>query len=249
MLKTLILHHLLDWNDLPAAERWFYRYHIPEVLRNMPSSYVNFRAVPPPPGSESYGYYNYKVHENINLGESHPPMGLLAMTPEVVPLKVIMVDVPVFPTEDLFGKGTSFDERTILRWLIVFKYPQSVSTQEGDEWYLNVHAKEVMQQPGLTRFLSYKIVPSKMPGPSEGRSFLHPKSSMSTNWYRVSEQWYENSNGWVNSIIKSPPEYTKPSWAKYDRYPFLEPDVDFASTFILERPTNDWVKEVPRFYI
>ena len=36
MVKTIIIHHLPDMNDLPAAERWFYRYHVPEVLRNQP---------------------------------------------------------------------------------------------------------------------------------------------------------------------------------------------------------------------
>ena len=69
MIKTIILHHLLDMNDLPAAERWFYRYHVPEVLRNRPVSYVSYRAVPPPPGAEAYGYFNYKVHEHVSVGE------------------------------------------------------------------------------------------------------------------------------------------------------------------------------------
>jgi hypothetical protein len=65
----------------------------------------------------------------------------------------------------------------------------------------------------------------------------------------VSEQWYEDSNGWIESVIKSPPQYTRPPWASYDHYPFLEPDVDFASTFILERPTDDWVRQVAPFYV
>ncbi len=33
MVKTFVLHHLQDLDDLPAAERWFQRFHIPEVLR------------------------------------------------------------------------------------------------------------------------------------------------------------------------------------------------------------------------
>ena len=71
MIKTIILHHLLDMNDLPAAERWFYRYHIPEVMRNFPimTRYVSYRAVPPPPGAEKFGYFNYKVHENIGSSD------------------------------------------------------------------------------------------------------------------------------------------------------------------------------------
>ena len=98
MIKTIILHHLLDTNDLPAAERWFYRYHIPEVLRNRPLSYLSFRAVPPPAGAQDYGYFNYKVHENISTGDQEASLGLAAMTPEVVPLKVVMVNLPPTPT-------------------------------------------------------------------------------------------------------------------------------------------------------
>ena len=249
MIKTIILHHLLDMNDLPAAERWFYRYHIPEVLRNQPVGYVSYRAVPPPPGAEDYGYYNYKVHENLNRGEGERPLGLTAMTKEVVPLKVIMVNVPATPTEDLLGKGTSFEEKTILRWLIAFRYPEGVGVEEGDDWYLNAHAKEVMQQPGLTRFFSYRVIaPPEVMG-KVVPAFLHPRSQVSSNWHRISEQWYENSNGWVDSVVSSPPRYTKPPWATYDRYPFLEPGVDFASTFILERPTDDWLRQVPPFYV
>jgi hypothetical protein len=52
VVKTYVVHHLPDMNDLPAAERWFYRRHVPEVLRNRQLSYVSFRAVPPPPGAD-----------------------------------------------------------------------------------------------------------------------------------------------------------------------------------------------------
>jgi hypothetical protein len=65
----------------------------------------------------------------------------------------------------------------------------------------------------------------------------------------VSELWYEDGNGGVESVVPSPPAYTKPAWATYDRYPFFDPDGDFSSTFILERPTDDWLKVVPPAYV
>lgn len=249
MIKTIIFHHLLDMNDLPAAERWFYRYHIPEVMRNRPVSYVSFRAVPPPPGAEEYGYFNYKIHENISGGGGEAALALTAMTPEVVPLRVIMVNVPPAPTEDFKGAELSIDDTTILRWVTVFRYPEGVSVEEGDDWYVNVHAPEVVRQPGLTRFFSYRVLPSPVPVRPGISTFLHPRSEISSNWHRVSELWYENANGWVESVVTSPSAYTKPPWARYDRYPFLEPGVDFASTFILERPTDDWLRVVPPAYV
>ena len=249
MIKTLIFHHLLDMNDLPAAERWFYRYHVPEVLRNRPVSYVSYQAAPPPPGAEAYGYLNYKVHENLSRGEAEEPLGLLAMTPEVVPLKVIMVNVPPAPTEDFLGSGLSHDDRTILRWLVVFRYPPGVSAEEGDDWYINVHAREAMEQPGLTRFFSYRVLPTEVPVRKGVTTFLHPRSEVSSDWHRVTEQWYENSKGWVESVVTAPPAYTGPPWAAYRRYPFFEPGIDFAGTFILERPCDDWTRQVTPFYV
>jgi hypothetical protein len=38
-------------------------------------------------------------------------------------------------------------------------------------------------------------------------------------------------------------------WAKYDKYPFLEPDVDFVSTFLLERPECDFLKDYRSYNI
>ena len=249
MIRTIIFHHLPDMNDLPAAERWFYRYHIPEVLRGRPLSYVSYRAVPAPPGAEGYGLFNYKIHENVHAGEGETKLALVSMTPEVVPLRVIMVNVPVAPTEDFLGSGRSLDEKTILRWVTVHRYPEGVGVEEGDDWFVNVHAPEVMRQPDLTRFFSYRVLASQVPVRKGASTFLHASSSISSNWHRVSELWYEDGRGWAQSVLESPPAYTKPAWATHDRYPFLRPDVDFASMFILERPTDDWVREITPAYL
>ncbi len=249
MIRTIIFHHLHDMNDLPAAERWFYRYHIPEVLRSRPLSYLSYRAVPAPAGAEAYGLYNYKMHENVHAPEGETKMALLSMTPEVVPLKVIMVNVPVAATEDFLGAGLSFENKTILRWVTVHRYPEGVSAEEGDDWFVNVHAPEVMRQPRLTRFFSYRVLPSQVPVRKGASKFLHARSEVSSNWHRVSELWYENGAGWAESVVHAPPTYTRPPWSTRAAYPFLEPGVDFASIFILERPTDDWVREITPLYV
>lgn len=249
MIRTIIFHHLLDMNDLPAVERWFYRYHIPEVLRGRPLSYVSYRAVPAPPGAERYGLFNYKIHENVHSEEGEIPLALTAMTPEVVPLRVIMVNVPVSPTNDFAGSDLSLGEKTILRWVTVHRYPRGVSAEEGDAWFVDVHAPEVLRQPGLTRFFSYRVLPSPVPVRKGVSRFLHERSSVSSDWHRVSELWYEDSRGWVESVLNSPPAYTSPPWRSYQEYPFFEPDADFASMFILERPTDDWVRQFAPAYL
>ncbi len=48
MIKTFVLHHLPDTDDLPAAERWFARLHIPEVLRQPGlTRFFRYRVQPP----------------------------------------------------------------------------------------------------------------------------------------------------------------------------------------------------------
>ena len=53
---------------------------------------------------------------------------------------------------------------------------------------------------------------------------------------------------WEAAVVTSPPRYTKPQWATQDFYPFVEPYVDFASTFILERPADDFMRDL-RAYV
>jgi hypothetical protein len=143
------------------------------------------------------------------------------------------------------------DEKTVLRWLIYLKYPEGVSEQEGEDWYLNVHAPEVLEQPGLTRFFSYKVLPHRLFAPPRpgARRFTHPDTRLTMGWNRISEQWYENPAAWRRAIIDAPPRYTRPAWASHEQYPFLAPFRHFASTFILERPTDDYLRSMPPFYV
>jgi len=255
--KAYVIHHLRDWNDMPAQERWFSRYHAPEVMRAPEVlRYVNFRAVPAPAGAEAYGYYNYHVHEatvlSVPSSGGASGTGSLSKTPEPAPMDVAVCIVPAAPTEDFLGSNLTMDEKTILRWLIVFKYPDGVPLEEGERWFLDVHAKEVMQQPGLTRFFSYKATAAGLPESAPGqtqKTFMKSATRLHQGWHRLSEQWYENANGWRKSVIESPPQYTKPPWAKYDKYPFFEPFTDFVSTFILERPSEDYTRDLRPIYI
>jgi hypothetical protein len=60
--------------------------------------------------------------------------------------------------------------------------------------------------------------------------------------------WYENFRDWRSAVIDSPPHYTKPVWASSEFYPFLAPRVDFVSSFILERPNDEFLRD-SRIYL
>ena len=264
MIKSFRIMNIRSMNDLPLMERWLLKDHCAEAISSTSpwlSRYHSFRVVPPPPEMyqelKEYGYYNWRVTElwwfnppdRLNhpweaLAPTMPPeysqiVGL-GNTPEYVPFEwngqpggpypPVTGQVPVNPTDDFLGGKETLGNKTILRWYYALKYPKGVSVEEGEDWFLNVYAKEVMKQPGLTRFFSFRTLPP-LPG---GRT---------QTWNRLVEQWYENFDGWKNSVIISPPNYTKPSWAKYDNYPFLEPYVDFVGTFILERPSDNFLRD------
>ena len=259
MIKSVFMLHSIDLpNELPAFERWLLRYHAPEVMSKdigLQVRFISYRPIPPIPEVTAYGYYNLRVEEVWfrNAGEleeleplhravgrtdrvlsftwkapwAAKPINWKEMNPGVPPRVAFSVYTP--PTEIFLGGKYRADEKSIIRWYTVTKYPKGVSLEEGEDWFLNVHTKEVLQQPGLTAFFSSRAC--HMPG-------RYP-----IEWVRLTELWYEDFNSWKKSIIDSPPKYTKPSWARYDKYPFLEPYVDFVSTFILERPDHDYIKE------
>jgi len=254
--RIYIVHHLHDMNDLPAIERWFWRYHAPEVMRgSRMTRYVSYRAVPAPEGVLEFGFYNYGIHEvnylyvpsaGLSLGN-----GGLSMTQEPAPQTVAVATVPADPTEDFLGTDMTLFDGPVLRWLVLFKYPAGVPVDECEDWYVNVHAKEVMQQRGLKRFFSYRaITDAKLPPPTGvQKPYIHPQSRLLQDWDRVSELWYEHANAWRQSVILEPPSYTLPPWATHKKYPFFQPSTDFVSTFLLERPTEDYLKDVRPFYV
>lgn len=251
MIKDVFMLNSADLpNELPAFERWYLRYHAAEVMSNRGPLLVRFiayRPLPVIPEALAYGYYNLRVTEAwFRSAEERPPMvvgrpaGILNYRWQApwakqsaqqqagnVPGVSLTVTTP--PPDVFLGGKYTADEKTIIRWFTATKYPAGVSLQEGEDWFLNTHVKEVLQQPDLTAFFSSRAI--DMPG-------------RPATWVRLTEMWYEDFNAWKRSVIDSPPKYTKPPWARYDRYPFLEPYVDFASTFLMERPDHDYLKEV-----
>ena len=107
-----------------------------------------------------------------------------------------------------------------------------------------------MKQPGLFRCFSHKAIrdPIKLPGHWAPDGAL-PPGIATHGWLRLVEMWYESFDAWHRSVIDSPPAYTPPIWATYDRYPFLEPYTDFISAFLLERPVDEFLRDSRHSYL
>jgi hypothetical protein len=251
-------------DELPYRERWLLREHAGETISWIGpwlERYVRYWTVLPPanlvPDLVHYGSYTSGI--TMHVYNDYPPglkeqwgmVGVIPMrdqkrsqTPGQVYSKAGAIDkskpvdsafcyVPFAPTQDFMGADLNPWTTSILRWFTVIKYPTGISKEEGEDWYLKVHSKEVMKQPGLLRYFSYLTMDWQSP----------------PTWHRVVEQWYADYNSWHNAVVKSPPQYTKPAWAKYDQYPFFEPYKDFLGCFVLERPTHDLLRDYMGYVI
>jgi hypothetical protein len=247
MIKSIVVHDI-PINHIAAMERWYFREHAAEIVRRYGpwlTRHESFLPVFPPPEAQVYGFYNWRVTEGWwrEIPETGPRGTFSFTVPPVWP-KVATCFIPAQPTEDFMGFELQAREKNVLRWYVLLKYPDDVTREEGEDWFLNVHAGEVMKQPGLYRFFSYKVIkePISLPGVwAPGKT--PPPDTVLHDWDRVCELWYETFDDWRKSVIEAPPHYTRPSWAKYEKYPFLEPYIDFVCSFILERPNDEFLRD------
>ena len=235
MIKHVFIGWLQGVNPI-EADRWYFRYHSKEVVRTVGPwlrRYETYRAYAPPPKSERYGATDGRLTElwydsvkafneadTSNRTYTPSPFPVSREKPMVAAITI----VPARPTEDFLGKEPMPEEKTILRWCCVFRYPEGVSVEEGEEWYLSTHSQEVKEQPGLLRYVSHRVL--------EPAPIIIP-------WHRLSELWYQNFNAWHEANIDSPPKYTKPPWGKE------EPFVNMRSIFVEYKPDVDFLKDNP----
>jgi len=247
MLKSVVMHDI-PIDHVAAMERWYCRDHAPEICRRFGPWLVrheSFLPVDAPADARRFGFYNWRVTEGVWRELPNPgPAGNLAFTVPPLWPRVATTFFPAQPTEDFLGGDVQPRERNVLRWYILFRYPQGVRFEEGESWFLNVHAAEVMQQPGLYRFFSTRGIRERLALPGSWPGQAHPPhDSLHLGWNRLIELWYENFEDWRRAVIGNPPRYTRPAWATHEQYPFVKPGVDFVSSFLLERPNDEFLRD------
>jgi len=225
------------------ADRYYFRYHSKEVMRvysPWQRRYAIFRTYEPPEeavkfnASTGRGWYVEIWFESLEAYAEADKMPK-AYTPP--PGKggfrggIAITVVPAVPSEVFIGPGPTPEERPIMRWIRAFKYPDGVSLEDGDKWYLNTHSQELKKQTGLLRYTSHLVAgnpPGKVP-------WLWPQPY----WHRLSEFWYEDFSAWRKAVIESPPRLTPPPWGSN------EPFVEMASVFVALKPTIDFIRDDP----
>ena len=248
MIRSIVVHDI-PMSRIAAMERWYYKDHAPEIVRRYGpwlARHESYLPVDAPPEARAFGFYNWRVTDGWWRELPEPgAKGAMAFTVPPVWPEVAACFIPAQPDHDFLGSDIQPYERQVLRWFCLIRYPEGVSRAEGDDWFVNVHAPEAMRQPGLYRFFSHATVDPGvgLPGTWPPAAIAPMRAGLRPRWDRLVELWYESFDDWHRSVIAAPPAYTKPSWATSPDYPFLAPRRDFACSFLLERPADEFWRD------
>ena len=58
-------------------------------------------------------------------------------------------------------------------------------------------------------------------------------------YQRVVEMWFNCPSAWHRSVVENAKEIKKPSWAKYDQFPYLQPKFEISSLFLTDTAESD----------
>lgn len=140
---------------------------------------------------------------------------------------IVFAFLPLFWEVDLKGSQRTIEDGANFRWQIVIKYPEGVSTEEGDDWFLNQLAPQIAAMPEVNRFLSSKVLDNPRTSP----------------FHRVAEIWFDSSREWHKVMVENKAQFAKPSWATYHEFPYLEPYNDITGIFLMDRPESDHLQQ------
>jgi len=243
--KSVGMHHI-DINDYASTEHWYHTYHGPQLARRYGpwlDRFESYRPAPAPFEAKQYGLVNYLCTIGIWNGiPERGPKGEMALSTPKVHARPFHFIGPVQCSEDFKGSDFEPREKTVLRWVQIFRYPKMVNQKAADDWYVNNFAKEACKKESMYRFFSFKSLDEKILLPGEWKNDTYKDMKGKTedhHWDRLSEMWFEDYNDWKKFIKES---FTQPDWANHHKYPFLKPNQNYRSCFLLERPDYDWLK-------
>jgi hypothetical protein len=251
MLKEVAIG-VFDNAPSMAETDWFYmRYHGPEITRLSGPWMTRYQLwlpyEPPEESIERFGAVRGRYAELWYREEDYldrPPMRGVTRSPfdekSTRQSGQTNIMVPANPTEVFYDSDPHPEQTTILRWVTIIRYPEGVSIEDGEKWFLEAYAKEAIKQPGLLRFVSHRAWENPggggIPGMPPGDMEMPPMMSTRLPWVRICEYWYKDFDAWRKAVLETPPDYTPPTWG--GGYPFVE----MKSTFIPYYHDVDFLK-------
>jgi hypothetical protein len=246
--------YVFDVPDTMISDRSYFTTHSQEIVRIMGPwlrRYWSFRLFDVPAEADRFNVRRGRMTEAYTTWEEFQEARLDRIgdftkhpTPEgwglgKKPGRTGVAMVAAVPTEDFFNRGgreptlggVNMDAPRFCRWIMVIKYPEGVSYDEGEKWYVEEHGPELAEKlPGLVHFVSHGL-------PEELKAV--PRVGAAANYsVRVSELWFASYDAWAEALLDPDLELTPPPWAPEatgleDFYPMITgfvgiwPDVDF----------------------
>lgn len=140
---------------------------------------------------------------------------------------IVFTFLPLFWEVDFKGENRTIEDGPNFRWLIVFKYPEGISSKEGDQWFFDEFAPKVASLQEVNRFVSSAVLDEPRTSP----------------FHRVAEIWFDSSREWQNGMTKLQTIVGQPAWSNWNEFPYLEPYQDFVGIFLLDRPESDHLNQ------
>jgi hypothetical protein len=121
-----------------------------------------------------------------------------------------------------------FDSELLVRWLFILRYPEGISKENGESWYLGTHTQEAKYMLGLRRYRSW--------GAQARRPELRDVAPL--KWDRLTELAFADWDAWEEGAVTKMPRWTPP--------PYGNPGFLSETVFIGEEPEYDFLKDMPR---
>jgi hypothetical protein len=251
MLKSSVMH-AIPIGRIAAMERWYWRDHAPEIARRFGpwlSRHESFLPVDAPADARALGYLNWRVTECYWRELPLPgARGNLAFTIPPLWPRVATGFFAAQPTDEICGGAVQPSERAVLRWYCLSRYPDGVSIAEGDDWFVTTPAPELAALGNPYRAFSTRAHPEALPLPGQWPPHAAPpRGSLMLGWHRLTELWFETFDDWRAFIETAQARLAPPPWAGGRAYPYVDAGIDFVSTFLLERPTDEFLRDARGF--
>ena len=166
MLKEVAIGVFDNAPSMAETDRFYMRYHGPEITRLSGPWMARYQLwlpyEPPEEAVERFGavrgrYAELWYREDDYLdrpglsGVTAPPFNENS-TRQSGQTNIM---VPANPTDVFYDSDPHPEKTPILRWITIIRYPEGISVEDGEKWFLEVHAKEAVKQPGLLKFVSH----------------------------------------------------------------------------------------------
>lgn len=130
----------------------------------------------------------------------------------------------------------------MLRWLFLIRYPENISVEEGERWYLGTHTQEAKHLKNLQSYKTWKahLVPPDMRPGTAARSGDRPE------WHRVTELGFKDMAAWHEGQIRRRDEQQARGQPVWTPPPYEWPGFISEQVFISDEPEYDFLKEIPK---